>query len=78
MHRKRVWIHRSATAVCALLAVPAILWWSDSVLFVILLSLTTQAWTSWGASEAADDRTITDRLERIEQALADLTLPGRR
>ncbi|MFF0378774.1 hypothetical protein [Actinoplanes missouriensis] len=70
--RRRVWIHRSATAACVLLAIPALLWWSDSVLFVILLSLATQAWTSWGAAEAAeagDDHNVCDRLDRIEQLL---------
>lgn len=67
--RGKVWIHRGATLICALLAVPAILWWSNSVLFVILLSLATQAWTSWGAAEAADDRALTERLDRIEALL---------
>ncbi|MEU4558545.1 hypothetical protein AB0F72_09145 [Actinoplanes sp. NPDC023936] len=67
--RRKVWIHRGATIVCALLAIPAVLWWSDSVLFVILLSLTTQAWTSWGSAEAADDRELSTRLDRIEQLL---------
>jgi hypothetical protein len=67
--RRRVLIHRIATGVCVLLAVPGVLWWSNSVLFVILLSLATQAWTSWGASEAADDRQVLDRLDRIEALL---------
>jgi membrane protein implicated in regulation of membrane protease activity len=67
--RRRVWIHRIATAVCVLLAVPGVLWWSQSVLFVILISLATQAWTSWGASEAADDRALIERLARIEALL---------
>ncbi len=67
--RRRVWIHRTATLICVALAVPGILWWSESVLFVILISLATQAWTSWGAAEAADDRDVIDRLDRIEQQL---------
>lgn len=67
--RRRVRIHRSATVACALLAVPGVLWWSKSVLFVILISLATQAWTSWSAAEAADDREVTDRLDRIEMLL---------
>lgn len=67
--RRKVWIHRGATIVCALLAIPGVLLWSESVLFVILLSLATQAWTSWGAAEAADDRAVTDRLDRIEKLL---------
>lgn len=67
--RRRVWIHRTATIICVLLAIPGVLWWSESVLFVILISLATQAWTSWGASEAADDRELSSRLDRIEALL---------
>lgn len=64
--RRRVHIHRAATVVCVLLAIPGILWWSDSVLFVILLSLSTQAWTSFGAAEAADSKELDQRLDRLE------------
>jgi hypothetical protein len=64
-----VWVHRAATVLCVLLAVPGILWWRDSVLFVILISLATQAYTSWGSYEAADDREVCDRLDRIEALL---------
>jgi hypothetical protein len=64
--RRRVWIHRGATIVCVLLAIPGILWWKDSILFVIMLSLATQAWTSYGAAEAADDRQLSGRLDQIE------------
>lgn len=67
--RRRVWIHRTATGACVLLAVPGVLWWRDSILFVILLSLATQAWTTWGSAEAADDRELADRLDRIEAQL---------
>lgn len=71
-NRRRVWIHRVATIICLLLAVPGVLWWSKSVLFVILISLATQAWTSWGAAEAAeagDDSALRDQLDRIEALL---------
>jgi hypothetical protein len=73
--RKRVWVHRTATLICVLLAVPAVLWWSDSVLFVILISLATQGYASLSASEAADDRQLTERLDRIE-ALLDQRRPS--
>ncbi|MGX6605642.1 hypothetical protein ACWKSP_26440 [Micromonosporaceae bacterium Da 78-11] len=49
-----------------MLAVPGVLWWRNSILFVILLSLATQAWTSYGAAEAADNRELSGRLDRIE------------
>jgi hypothetical protein len=67
--RRRVWIHRAATVICVVLAVPGILWWKNSILFVIMLSLATQAWTSYGAAEAADDRAVTDRLAHVEAQL---------
>lgn len=67
--RRRVWLHRSVAFLCVLLAYPAVRWWSQSVLLVILLSLATQAYASWSASEAADDRAVTERLDRIERLL---------
>ena len=67
--RTRVWIHRTATIACVLLAVPAILWWKNSILFVILLSLATQAWTSWSAAEAADDQELGRRIDHLEAKL---------
>lgn len=67
--RRRVWVHRTATIICVLLVAPALLWWRDSVLFVILISLATQAWTSFGAAEAADDREVLDGIARVEAKL---------
>jgi hypothetical protein len=69
--RRRVWLHRTLALVCVALAYPAIRWWRDSILFVILLSLATQASTSWGAAEAADDDELARRLDRIEALLRD-------
>ncbi len=42
MSRRKVWIHRSLAGFFAALAVPTLLWWAESVLFVIQLSLATQ------------------------------------
>lgn len=75
--RRRVWIHRVATLICLVLAVPGVLWWKGSILFVILISLSTQAYTSWSAAEAADDRTLSDRLDRMQHQL-DALLEQRR
>ncbi|WP_250029770.1 hypothetical protein [Paractinoplanes maris] len=66
---RRVWIHRAATIACILLAIPGVLWWKNSILFVILLSLSTQAYTSWSSAEASDDRELSNRLDRIEALL---------
>jgi hypothetical protein len=70
--RRRVFVHRAATVICLLLAIPGVLWWSESVLFVILISLATQAWTSLGAAEAAeaaDDAEAREQQDRIEAKL---------
>ncbi len=67
--RWRVWLHRALALVCAALAYPAVRWWRDSILFVILLSLATQASTEWGAAEAADDDRLAEQLDRIERLL---------
>ena len=67
--RRKVWIHRSLAMFFTALTVPAILWWRESVLFVILLSLATQISTELGAAEAADDRALADQLDRIETLL---------
>lgn len=67
-----MWTHRIATLVCIVLAIPGVLWWKDSILFVILVSLATQAYTSLGAAEAADDRTVIDQQDRIEAKLDEL------
>ncbi len=69
--RRKVWLHRALALICVALAYPAYRWWRDSILFVILLSLATQATTSWGAAEAADDNEVCDRLDRIERLLKD-------
>lgn len=66
---RKVWIHRAAALICVALTPPAVIWWRDSVLFVILISLATQIYAALSASEAADDSAITERLDRIEQQL---------
>ena len=66
---RKVWVHRGAAILCTLLTVPAVLWWRDSVLFVILISLATQVYAALSAAEGADDTAVTERLDRIERLL---------
>ena len=66
---RKVWIHRGAALFCTALVAPALLWWRDSVLFVILISLATQIYAALSAAEGADDSAVTERLDRIEQLL---------
>jgi hypothetical protein len=55
--------------VWALLLVPALIWWPQSVAFVIVASVYANVKSDLGAAEAADDRAVLDRLDRIERLL---------
>jgi hypothetical protein len=63
---KRVATHGSVAVVSALLAIPALLWWRDSVLFVIGLSLFANFYAAISALEAADDSKVLARLDELE------------
>lgn len=68
--RWRVWFHRTraiAWAVVGLVSFP--LGWADNIAVVWIASVYANALTDWGAGEAADDREIVDRLDRIEALL---------
>lgn len=49
--------HLLMVFVWAALAVPGILWWKESILFVIILSLYANLETSFGAYQAARTET---------------------
>lgn len=69
--RLRVAFHRArALAWLAVGAASFPLGWADSVPLVWAASLYANVVSDWGAGEAADDRAVTDRLDRIEQRLA--------
>lgn len=65
----RVWFHRTSAIVWAALIVPALIWWPDSVAFVIAASVYANVKSDWGAAEAADDREVLDRLDQINSRL---------
>ena len=67
-----VWFHRIRAIGWVLLTVPAVIWWADSILLAILLSLYANAVTDWGAAEAADDSHVFKRIERIERLLIEM------
>lgn len=46
-------LHTLFTVVWALLAVPTLLWWRESVLWVALMSLWANVASHWAAREAA-------------------------
>lgn len=70
--RPVVWFHRTRAIGWVLLTVPAVLWWADSILLAILLSLYANAVSDWGAAEAADDSHVFDRIKRIERLLEEI------
>lgn len=66
---KRVWFHRISALIWLALLIPALLWWSESLWFVIMASVYANVKSDWGAAEAADDRALHERLARIEEEL---------
>jgi hypothetical protein len=75
----RVWFHRSRAilwVIAAILVFP--LGWQDSVVVVIMASFYANFTGDWGAAEAADDRELTARLDRIENKIDELGEGSRR
>lgn len=70
-----VWFHRSCAVVWALLVIPALILWPDSVAFVIIASIYANVKSDWGAAEAADDSRVLDKLAELQQAIADRRCP---
>jgi hypothetical protein len=66
----KVWFYRARAAGWILAGAAALVWWRDSIVFVIIASIYANVSGDLGASEAADDRDICDRLDRIEAHLA--------
>ncbi len=54
-----------------LLAIPGVLWWAESILFVIAASVYANVASELAGAEAADDRDLAERLDRIEALLKD-------
>jgi hypothetical protein len=73
--RPVVLFHRASAVVWALLAVPALLWWPDSVAFVIVASVYANVKSDWGAAEAADDSTVLAELHRLNRMIASRQCP---
>jgi hypothetical protein len=73
---RKVWIHRSIAALWLIFGL--VVWWplgwQDSVALVWMASVFANVYGPWTASEAADDHTLTDRLDRIEQAIKNLRM----
>ncbi len=73
-HTFKVWFHRSRAILWAVLGLVSFpLGWANSVALVWAASVYANVLTDISAAEAADDRQILERLDRIEKMLADLT-----
>lgn len=48
------WLHRGVAAFWVLLAVPTLLWWRDSILWVAFMSLYANVASHWAAAQAAE------------------------
>lgn len=58
-HRRRVKrnraIHATLTIIWALMIIPAVLWWKDSVPFLVMVSVYANLAGHWAAYEAATE-----------------------
>lgn len=69
-HTAKVWFHRSRAILWVILGVASFpLGWANSVALVWAASVYANVLTDIGAAEAADDREVLARLDRIEQLL---------
>ena len=50
--------HRACALIWGALLVPSLLFWPESVAFVIFASVYANVKSDWGAAEAADDRRV--------------------
>ena len=63
---RRILFHRVSAIVWALLLIPALLWWRESLWFVIVASIYANVKSDWGAAEAADDRDLARQMRALE------------
>ncbi len=72
-HSVKVWFHRSRAILWAILGLVSFpLGWANSVALVWAASVYANVAGDLGVAEAADDRQILERLDRIETLLAEI------
>lgn len=70
---KRVWFHRISAfgwALAGIMSFP--LGWAASLAFVVIASVYANVKSDWGAAEAADDREVLERLDRLQATVDEL------
>lgn len=63
----RVWFARLRAAIWTASIIPAVLWWHNSVLFVIVASIYANVESGIAAAEAADDSHVLKQLVKLEE-----------
>lgn len=51
--RRGIWLHTTLAGIWALLLIPTLIWWPDSVLWVATMSLYANVAAHWSARQAA-------------------------
>lgn len=70
MHKsKAVWFNRACAVGWTISLVPALVWWKDSIVFVIIASVYANIKSDWGVAEAADDQNVEQKIEALEDRL---------
>lgn len=65
--RRKVWFHRGRAVAWVLIGIVSFIFgWQDSVVLVWVASVYANVAGDLGVAEAADDRALADRLDRIE------------
>lgn len=72
---RRALVHGAIALFWSLSAVPAWLWWRDSVLFVIAASIFANVYAAVSALEAADDSAVREDLAEVKAMLRELVDP---
>jgi hypothetical protein len=70
---KAVLFHRASAVLWFVALIPALMWWKESLIFVIIASVYANVKSDWGAGEAADDHCVLDRLDEIEALIRERT-----
>jgi hypothetical protein len=74
-HRKI--LHRVIAAIWLLLAVPTILWWHESVLWVAFCSLYANSITHWGVAQSASAEVAAVSAQTANVEAEEVTVRGR-
>ena len=70
--RRRVLFHKTSAVIWILLLIPSVLWWRESIMWVITISIYANVKSDWAAAEAADDRSLMRELQEIRAELREL------